>query len=117
MLHPTSVIQAEGVTATFLCQYPQAAGINWVVNGTALNQLHLIGVVDSSISLNNDINDTIITETLNITSFPSYNGTEVQCLATLLNGTVATTELSLTATLTVQGKIHLQKCLLLIGVL
>ena len=94
MLHPTSVTQAEGVDATFLCQYPQAAGINWIVNGTALNQLN---------PRPQEIGD--VANSLKITALPNYNSTEIKCIATLLNGTVAMTELSSTATLTVQGMI------------
>ena len=96
--------QAEGVVATFLCQYPHAVGLNWVVNGIALNQLRLVGVIDSSISLIDDsTNSSIITDILNITAYNSYNGTMVRCLATLLNENEVWTELSSIATLIVQG--------------
>ena len=104
LLQPASITQAEGVVATFLCQYPQAIGLNWIINGTALNQLHLSGVIDSSIPLHDDkTNSSIITETLNITAYGRYNGTEVRCFATLLNVTKSWTEFSSTATLTIQG--------------
>ena len=110
LLPPASITQAEGVVATFLCQYPQAIGLNWIVNGTGLSQLPLPGLLDSSIPLYDDrTNSSIITETLNVTAYARYNDTKVRCFATLLNGTRYWTELSSTATLTVQG-LSLKHC-------
>ena len=92
--------QAEGVVATFLCQHPQAVTVGWIINGTPLIQLNPTpqGII---VGKNGGL--------LNITALFSYNGTEVRCLATLVNGTVSTTLLSTPANLIVQG-IYTVKC-------
>ena len=103
LLHPTSVIQAEGLVATFLCQYPQADNIIWRVNGTGLNQLNSKPgeIVSTGFTVLGDgMGGSINTAVLNITALSSCNGTEIRCRAILLNGTI---ELSSPANLTVQG--------------
>ena len=102
LLNPTSVTQADSAIATFLCQHPQADNVIWRVNGTGLNQLNSKPgeIVPSATSLSDGMGGSINTAVLNITALPSFNGTEVTCLALLQNGI---TELSSPANLTVQG--------------
>ena len=105
LLQPTSVTQAEGLVATFLCQYPQAVDINWRVNGTGINQLNSNpGDIDPGfISLSDGMGGSINTATLNIIALSSFNHTEVRCLVSLLNGTMESSSL---ASLTIQGYIN-----------
>ena len=86
------------VISTFLCQHPEGIGIAWMVNGTALIQIdpRPLGIIRSTLSLNNMGN----VQALNVTALSEYNGTEIRCVATLLDLTAVTTE---PATLTVQG--------------
>ena len=102
LLPPTSVTQAEGVIATFHCQHLQADNIVWRVNGTGLNQLNSKEIVPGATSLSDGMGGLINTAVLSITALPSYNGTNVTCIAILLNGTP---ESSSPANLTVQGDI------------
>ena len=103
--------QAEGLIATFLCQYPQATNIIWNVNGTGLNQLNLKPgenlIVTSFTSLSDSMGGSVNTAILNITALSSYNDTEVRCVALLSN---ETTELSSPVNLTVQGDNYKYNC-------
>ena len=95
MVQPSLLTQAEGFVGSFECHYPQAFGTDWMINRTALNQLNPrpSGIM-------------AVSNTLNITALPSYNGTEIRCLVTLMDETMqATTELSSKAILQIQGRL------------
>ena len=98
-LVPTSVVQAEGVDAVFLCQHPTDSGtIDWTINGTALRN------IDTSGGLIRSEGRGAATEALIITAIPQYNNTIIVCLKFIrLNGTV-TLEASPPAVLTIQGR-------------
>ena len=95
------------MVAPFFCQYPQADDLIWSINGIGLNQLHKLKLGEINhgfIQLSDGMDGSINTAVLNITALPSYNGSNVTCLALLQNGT---TELSSPANLTVQGNVLL----------
>ena len=75
---PSSLEVNAGEEAVFLCQYPGAA-INWLINGVA---------AVSSLSITITSSDEQASDTLTITALPEYNGTEVQCVALLLDFSV-----------------------------
>ena len=87
---PATVVQAEGLDATFLCQLPASNGaIEWQINGT---------------SLRNERGER--TEALIISALPQFNGTSVVCILYIIeaNGTAIFTE-SKPALLFVQGSL------------
>ena len=82
---PSSVtIEVENgveVDAVFRCRHQRIeAGIHWLINGS-LSILYP-DVVDSFIR---ESNGTCV-ETLTIPAIPGYNGTEVVCVATFIDG-------------------------------
>ena len=102
-LEPVSVTQAEGVVARFFCRHPQTVAFGWMINGIALTLIEPRPpeIKDGSVLLSDGMGGRVSTEALNITALPTYNATEVICVAFLSNGT---RDLSSPAILTVQGE-------------
>ena len=70
----------------FRCRHEQPdAIISWLINGTSSNQYS--DVIDGSISES----DGTFVYTLTIPAIPVYNGTEVVCLATFIDGSPSET--------------------------
>ena len=43
-VRPTTIVQAEGLIATFICQVPtDSGGIEWQINGTSLCNVNVSG--------------------------------------------------------------------------
>ena len=82
MLVPSPLIVAvEQGTATFQCQHSLADDINWLLNGTSLNSVHLFNVSSSV-----QFNGRIITYILFIGTRIEYNQTTIECEATFTDG-------------------------------
>lgn len=80
---PQNVIQAEGVEAHFNCQYNSASTIGWLFNGASI-----YAMLPPNVS-RNVINES--TEVLTVLALPKYNGTEICCVATIIqivNGSI-----------------------------
>ena len=81
---PETVVQAEGVNATFYCAHPQASATGWNINGTSVNREHprdvFVGTLNGG-SLHY----------LTILATPTYNGTIVQCFAFMANNSYVET--------------------------
>ena len=91
---PLSMSVPVGRETTFPCEHPNAVGISWVVNGTALRSqpdLHNTFRESSSGSL----------RSLTVTALSKYNSTMIECVALLSNN--QPTETAPTALLHVQG--------------
>ena len=76
-VQPVPVVQTEGLTAVFECQYPGATGYFWTINGTSPSQLppdQAQDVMTSGSILGSSV-------LLTITARPEYNNTAVQCEA------------------------------------
>ena len=104
---PATVVQAEGLDATFLCQLPNNDGaIEWQINGTSLRNMN---VGEGQIRREGRGE---ATETLIISALPQFNGTSVVCILYIIepNGTVVFIE-SVSAMLIVQGYIIKKKTL------
>ena len=69
------MVQAEGLYATFQCQYLLARTVGWIINGTSIYTFQPPNV--SAIVYRESINE------LSILAQPSYNNTEVWCVASL----------------------------------
>ena len=98
---PDTVVQAEGVDATFLCQLPSNDGaIEWQINGTSLRNSN---AGEGQITREGRGE---ATEALIISALPQFNGTSVVCILYIIepNRTVVFTE-SASAMLIVQGYI------------
>ena len=98
---PATVVQAEGLDTTFLCQLPANHGsIEWQINGTSLRNVNISG---SQIRREGRGE---ATEALIISALPQFNGTSVVCILYIIetNGTMTFTE-SKPALLFVQGSI------------
>ncbi len=96
-VQPVSVVQAQGIDAVFECQYSGAQSYNWGINGefpTEDNYPPDVTVTPSSGD---------IPATLTIPTTTEYNNTVVQCEAVVRDGRVFIPELSVHATLQVQG--------------
>ena len=96
---PATVVQAEGLNATFLCQLTANDGsIEWQVNGTSLRN------VNASEGQIRRGGRGEATEALVVLSLPQFNGTSVVCILYIIepNGTVAFIE-STPALLIIQG--------------
>ena len=98
---PATVVQAEGLDATFLCQLPTDSGsIEWQINGTSL---HNVNTGEGQIIKEGRGEET---EALIIPALPQFNGTSVACILYIIesNGTVVFIE-SAPAMLIIQGYI------------
>ena len=87
---PTSQVVSAGEEADFRCQYNGASFIGWTVNGSSN--------YPPDIFTQNRQADGLLS-VLIITALPEYNGTLVQCVATIINGTSASVFSSPTALL------------------
>ena len=95
---PASVVQAEGLDATFLCQHPTDSGtIDWTINGTALRN------IDTSNGLIRSEGRGAAVEALIIAAIPKYNNTVVACLKFIRINESVILETSPPAVLMVQG--------------
>jgi hypothetical protein len=74
-LEPTSVTQAEGVVAKFLCRHPQTVAFGWMINGTALTLIEPRPpeIQDGSVLLSDGMDGLVSTEALNITALPGVS--------------------------------------------
>ena len=88
-----SVVQAQGLNAVFECRHPGAQYRNWRFNGEF--------PTDDSYPPN--VTFTLPSGTLTIPTTGQYNNTVVQCEAVVRDGRVFMSELSVNATLQVQG--------------
>ena len=98
-ISPTTVVQAEGLDATFLCQVPtDSSSIEWQINGISLRNVNAGGGQIRREGRGNN------TEALIIPSLPQFNGTSIVCILYIigLNGTANFIE-STPALLIVQG--------------
>ena len=92
------VIVFEGDTNAFSCTSDPETTVEWLVNGTLLEEPYPMGITITEIMIPNNI---IIGGSLSYNNVPlDYNGTTVQCIATT-NGNVKRTNIG---TLLVQGK-------------
>ena len=83
---PTTVVQAEGLVVTFLCQFPTAdSAIEWQIHGTSWHNVNTGG---GQIRREGRCNDT---EALIIPALPQFNGTSIVCILYIIepNGAVA----------------------------
>ena len=91
---PQNSIQAEGIDAIFQCQYVEADAVGWIINGTSVHTYNppnvTINILDESI------------HELTILALPNYNGTELWCVATIIQNEVRV-ETSSRGKLIVQG--------------
>ena len=80
---PSSVYAALGDKAVFRCQHSTAEIIEWNINGTLVNQFHVL----LNISLSNDtaITPDRVVHTLTIEALEVYNNTNVSCVAGFFN--------------------------------
>ena len=92
---PESVVQAEGLNATFTCFHPNASASGWRLNSTSVNMRHPPDVITGT------TNEGI--HFLTILATPDYNGTTVQCFAFVMNGEGFIAENATTVLLLVQG--------------
>ena len=98
---PATVVQAEGLDATFFCQLPASSGaVEWQINGTSFRNVNISG---SQIRRQGRGE---ATEALIVTALPQFNGTSVVCILYIIdtNGTVTFAE-SKPALLLVQGSL------------
>lgn len=83
---PATVVRAEGLDATFLCQLPYSDGaIEWHINGTSLRNVN-----GSEVQIRKEgCGDS--TEALIIPALARFNGMSVACMLYIIepNGTVA----------------------------
>ena len=77
-VHPTLVVQAEGMMSQFTCELHNinAISIKWSIGGTYLSQYHPHGVSTSSRGP---------TSVLNIPARREFNGTAIKCTAVDIN--------------------------------
>ena len=100
-ISPTTVVQAEGLDATFLCQLPTGGiTIEWQINRTSFRS---VNASEHPIRKEGRGNDT---EALIIPALPQFNGTSIVCILYIieLNGTADFIEsITTPALLIVQG--------------
>ena len=96
-VQPVPVVQAQGLNAVFECRYPGAQNYNWGFNGDFPTYYNY--PPDVTVTLPSS--DT--PGTLTIPATAQYNNTVVQCRAVVRDGGVFIPELSVNATLQVQG--------------
>ena len=96
-VQPVSVVQAQGIDAVFECQYSGAQSYNWGLNGEFPTENNYPPDVTVTLSSGD------IPATLSIPATGQHNNTVVQCLAVVRAGRVFIPELSVNATLQVQG--------------
>ena len=95
----STIIQAEGLEAQFLCQHPTDSGtIDWTVNGVYLRN---IDTSDGSIRTEGR---GAAVEALIIRALAQYNGTEIVCITYARRNGSVDVEYS-AARLFVQGKL------------
>ena len=97
-VQPVSVVQAQGVIAVFECRYLGAQSYNWGLNG----EFPTYDSYPPDVTVTLSSGDT--PETLTIPATAQYNNTVVQCEAVVRDGRVFIPELSVNATLQVQGR-------------
>ena len=98
-ISPTTVVQAEGLDAIFLCQLPTTgSAIEWQINRTSF---HNVNVSERPIRKEGRGNNT---EVLIIPTLPQFNETTIVCILYIieLSGTADFTE-STSALLIVHG--------------
>ena len=98
---PATVVQAEGLDATFLCQLPGSnSTIEWQINRTSLHNVNISGGQVRRQGRGEE------TEALIITALPQFNGTSIVCILYIIdtNGTVTFID-SKPALLVVQGSL------------
>ena len=88
---PTSQVVSAGEEAEFRCQFNGALLIGWTVNRSN-------SYPPDSFTENRQT-DYGFVNVLTFTALPEYNGTLVQCVATIINGTSASLIFSPTALL------------------
>ena len=92
-VQPTSVVQAEGVTAQFTCQNQDAIKLTWSIGGVFLSHHHPPNVTVER--------NMLLVSTLNLLVLGQYNGTSsIQCKAIF---SATSSELSQMAELLIQG--------------
>ena len=99
-ISPNTVVQAEGLDATFLCQLPtDGIAIEWQINRTSL---HNINVSERPIRREGRGNNT---KALIIPALLQFNGTSIVCILYIIepNGTVISFIESAPAQLIIQG--------------
>lgn len=92
---PESVIQAEGLNATFTCSHPTASATGWRLNGTSVNMRHPPNVITGTTNGGDRY--------LTILATPNYNETTIQCFAFVMNDDGINAENATTVLLLVQG--------------
>ena len=116
---PTTVVQAEGLDATFLCQLLAGTGaIERQINGTPL---HYVNISDGQIQRERRGEEI---EALIVSALPQLNGTSVLCILYIIetNGTVTFID-SKPALLLIQGSLlactmsqaYISWCLVAVG--
>ncbi len=98
-VQPVSVVEAQGVDAVFECRYPGAQNHNWVLNGVHFTENSYPPDVTRTLSSGDR------PARLTIPATAQYNNTVVQCEAVVRDGGVFIPELSVNATLQVQGRL------------
>ncbi len=96
-VQPVSVIQAQGLIAVFECRYLGVQSHNWRLNGDFPTDDNY----PSDVTVTPPSGDTPATLTIPATA--QYNNTVVQCGAVVRDGRGFIPELSVNATLQVQG--------------
>ena len=98
---PSTIVQAEGLDAEFLCEDP-AGTIDWKLNGTYL------GNIDSSDGSIRREGRGSTTEALVVRAMAKYNNTDIHCVIFYTNGDgTVTVEQSEPAKLIIQGEFKL----------
>ena len=100
---PESVVQAEGLNATFFCAHPTASATGWRLNSTSVNmrkpQNVIVGTTTDGYGRS--------LQYLTILATADYNGTTVQCFAFVMKNESSVVENAMTVLLIVQGLFNL----------
>ncbi|XP_064381783.1 uncharacterized protein LOC135330762 isoform X2 [Halichondria panicea] len=96
-VQPVSVVQAQRIDAVFECRYPEAQNHNWGLN----KEFPTENNYPPDVTLTRSSGDTPATLTIPATAH--YNNTVVQCEAVVRDGRGFISELSVNASLQVQG--------------
>ena len=98
-VQPVSVVQAQRIDAVFECRYPEAQNHNWGLN----KEFPTENNYPPDVTLTRSSGDTPATLTIPATAH--YNNTVVQCEAVVRDGRGFISELSVNASLQVQGRL------------
>ena len=93
---PESVVQAEGLNATFFCSHQTASATGWRLNGTSVNMRHPQNVIVGTTGGGS-------LHYLTILATADYNGTTVQCFTFVMKDGSLVVENATTVLLVVQG--------------